>query len=157
MEEDLTALAPEAFFRLAVERGGLDLDEVIEGLKPEIADTLRLIAGSSHAGLYAPGERDLEVTRGRAGSSPTRSAGTKAISTPGACPACGRLNKHSDRYCRSCGRELSEAARPFTVEDLVADGRLSPEQAEEVENTLQFYQSNYTAGTRYSVFGGPDG
>jgi hypothetical protein len=153
MEEDLTALALEDFFRLAVERGGLDLDEVTAKLKPEIADTLRQIAGFSFAEPQTRGEHGLEVTRGGASSSPVGSMGTKGIPAPGLCSVCGRLNQRSDRFCRSCGRKLNRPVRPLTVRDLVAEGRLSPEQAEEVESTLLFYQSNYTAGTRYSVYG----
>ena len=41
MPEELTNLPPDEFFRLAVARGGLDLDEVAQELSPEVADALR--------------------------------------------------------------------------------------------------------------------
>lgn len=41
---DLTTLPPETFLRLALERGGLALEEVIRGLSPEAATVLRHIA-----------------------------------------------------------------------------------------------------------------
>lgn len=43
---DLTELLPEHFFRLAIERGGLDLEEVIRDLGPEAAAALRCIAAT---------------------------------------------------------------------------------------------------------------
>lgn len=43
---DLTELLPEHFFRLAIERGGLDLEEVIHDLSPEAAAALRHIAAA---------------------------------------------------------------------------------------------------------------
>ena len=146
-------MAPEEFFRLAVERGGLDLVEVSVKLKPEVADTLRLIAASSFAESQTRGEIGPGVTRGEAGSLPVRSIGTKGIPAPGKCSACGRLSQRSERFCRNCRRELTEPELPLTIGDLVAEGRLSPEQAEEVESMLIFYQSSYMAGTRYSVYG----
>jgi hypothetical protein len=153
MEQDLAALAPEDFFRLAVERGGLDLYEVVEGLEPEVADTLWLVAGQVPQESQTRGERGLEVTRRGPDTLSTRAVGMKAIQAPNECPACGHQGQQNDRFCRNCGRELLETARPVTVESMVAAGRLSAEQAEKVRSTLRFYQSNYTAGTRYSVYG----
>jgi hypothetical protein len=70
------------------------------------------------------------------------------------CPACGRLNQPGDNYCRACGRPLARAASPpATLASLVARGHLSPEQAQAALDALAYLQSEYTAGTRYSVFG----
>ena len=155
MEEDLATLAPDAFFRLAVERGGLDLDEVVEGLKPEIAETLRLIASPVPEKPQSRGGSSLEVSRGVHGPTARRSTDRKDLSTARVCPACGLDNQRSARYCGNCGRVMEESTPPITLEGLVAEGRLTPEQAVEVETTLLFHRSHYAAGTRYSVFGGP--
>jgi hypothetical protein len=155
MEEDLTTLAPDAFFRLAVERGGLNLDEVVEGLKPEIADTLRRIASPVPEEPRTRGGSRPGMAGGLRAPTPRQSTGWKDLSTAGVCPACGFLNQRPERYCGNCGRDLQESAPPVTLAGLVAEGRLTPEQAAEVETTLLSYQSHYTAGTRYSVFGGP--
>ena len=157
MEEDLAALAPDAFFRLAVERGGLDLDEVVQGLKPEIADTLRLIAGGVPEAPQRRGGSRPEESRGLRSPTPRRSTGRKNLSTARVCPACGHEDQRPTRFCVKCGWDLREFTPPVTLDGLVAEGRLTPEQAAEVETALLFHQSHYTAGTRYSVFGGPGG
>jgi hypothetical protein len=41
----------------------------------------------------------------------------------------------------------------MTVNDLVVQGKLTPEQARELLDTIADHQSAYTAGTRYSIFG----
>lgn len=143
MSKDLTTLPPEDFLRLAVNRGGLDLDAVAEGLSPEAADALRRIAAPIPP---PPG-------------STVRSASVRSIKSDPAparlkCPACGRLNRPRDRFCRRCGQQLDTPAPPVTLDDLVVQGRLTPEQAQELQSFILFHQSHYTAGTRYSVFGG---
>jgi len=70
---DLTALPPETFLRLALERGGLDLEEAIRGLSPEAAAALRHIATASPAD--APKEMPPPVTRSAEPPPVTRSAG----------------------------------------------------------------------------------
>ena len=151
MSDDLAMLPPETFFRLAVQRGGLDLDQVIQGLSPEAAAALRRIAAA-----------DLPLPTPDA---VTRSAPTRGItrSEPGGlarppqrtCPACGRASQPRDHFCRKCGQRLDEPSPPVTVDDLVAQGRLTPEQAQEAKAAILFQQQHYPAGTRYSIFGGP--
>lgn len=139
MPEQLTDLPPEEFLQLAVARGGLDLDALAQGLGPEAARALFQIATS---GPEEP------VTRSISRSAPP------APRPQATCSACGRINQLGDRFCRSCGRPL-EPSRPgpVTLDDLVEQGLLTPEQADEARAKLTFLQSHYTAGTRYSVFG----
>jgi hypothetical protein len=137
MPEELTNLPPEEFLQLAVARGGLGLDALAQGLSPEAARALFQIAAS---GPEEP------VTRGITRSAPT------APRAQATCSACGRVNQPDDRFCRACGRPLAQP-QPTTLDDLVKQGHLTPEQADEARAKLAFLQSNYTAGTRYSVFG----
>jgi len=160
MTEDLTELDPEVFFRLAIRRGGLDLDEAVEDLSPEVAKALRLIAAAMTGPPPPEPVRGMEqpaATRG-----PVRLAwqGTESEPAPKPhelrCPACGRFAPHpGDRFCRQCGHRLREAATTVTLGDLVAEGRLTAEQADKAKRTILDFQKNYPAGTRYSVFGGP--
>ncbi len=149
MPEDLTTLPPEEFLRLAVERGGLDLDQVSERLSPQAAKALRFIAATPSTllpddAMRSKATRDLIPEPARGAHQPL----------PGPrCRVCGRTNLPGDRFCRKCGRQLAQAAPALTLEDLVAQGGLTPEQAQELRETLLFHQSHYTAGTRYSVFG----
>lgn len=79
---DLTTLPPETFLRLALERGGLDLEEAIRGLSPEAAAALRHIAAApapdGSKGAPPPVTRSAEpppVTRSGELPPTTRSAG----------------------------------------------------------------------------------
>jgi hypothetical protein len=137
MSEELTNLPPEQFLQLAVARGGLDLDALAQGLGPDAARALFQIATS---GREEPATRSI-----------TRSV-SPAPRSQATCTACGRVNQPGDRFCRTCGRPL-EPAKPITLDDLVRQGLLSQEQADEARAKLTFLQSHYTAGTRYSVFG----
>ena len=84
----------------------------------------------------------------------TRSAEPPPGRTERVCPACGRLNQPGDNFCRTCGRPLAQPKlAPVTLDELVEQGRLTPEQADEARAKLAFLQSDYTAGTRYSIFG----
>ncbi len=123
MANDLSTLAPEEFLRLAVARGGLDLDLVIQRLDPQVALALRQIALP-----MSPPDRSL--TR----SAPTRSVGLGHQAAQNVKP-------------------VEEPAPTITLDDLVDQGRLTPEQAQQAQDTIFFHQSHYTAGTRYSVFG----
>lgn len=144
MSEELTHLSPETFFRLALERGGLDLEDVGKDLSPEVAAALRYIAASPPSS-----PRSL---RSMSKGGTTRSADPLPTRAERVCTACGRLNQPQDRFCRTCGRPL-ERPQPDTLDELVEQGHLTPEQADEARAKLTFLQSNYTAGTRYSVFG----
>jgi len=143
MPDDLTALPPEDFVRLAVARGGLDLDEVAGELSPAAAEVLRLIAAP------AP-----PPTRGQSRSpEPMRSldrGGFPPLPPLPGCDACGYTGRLGDRFCRQCGRPLGA---PITLDDLVAHGQLTTEQARELRDVILHHQSHYLAGTRYSVFG----
>lgn len=146
MAEELTKLPPETFFRMATERGGLDLEDVIQDLSPQAADALRHIAASSPPPTTAPRSKDWPDA--------TRSAAPPPPRPERICSACGRLNQPRDNFCRTCGRPLDPPKpAPVTLDDLVKQGRLTAQQADEVRVKLDFLQSNYTAGTRYSVFG----
>jgi predicted Fe-S protein YdhL (DUF1289 family) len=159
MTEDLATMPPESFLRLAVQRGGLDLEELAAGLSPDAAEALRRIAGSANLAPPAEATRDLALPTAAKemprSAPPRRSAGARPAARERKCPACGRSNHLQDRFCRGCGRELDEPAPFVTLNDMVAQGQLTPEQAEEVVSTLLFHQSHYLAGTRYSIFGGP--
>ena len=146
MTEDLTAQPPETFLRLAVELGGLDLEEVVQDLSPEAADALRRIAAPTPAG---------PATRGELGRSLASLLKPKKGEPPPGpiCPSCGHVNQSRDRFCRNCGRPLAKPAPAITLQGTVDEGRLSPEQAQEAEDRIALYLSHYTAGTRYSVFG----
>jgi hypothetical protein len=147
MSEDLSNLPPEEFFQLAVERGGLDLEEVIQGLSREAGAALLSITA------YSPDSelRSFDLIR----SGPTRGVSSLTpLRKKPVCGACGRVNRRRDNFCRSCGRRLDEVVPPpKTLDALVSQGRLTTEQADEVKEKLLFLQSHYTAGTRYSVFG----
>jgi hypothetical protein len=159
MTDDLTQLPPETFFRLAIERGGLDLDEVTGDLSPDAADALRLIAQGAPGLLSGEPMRDTE--KAAPTRAPMRSLGMgrdpESEPKPRArrCPACDYVPRPGDRYCRQCGQRLDEPPAAVSLADLVAEGRLTTEQANEVERTIVDFQRNYPAGTRYSVFGGP--
>jgi hypothetical protein len=71
-DTDLNTLPPETFLRLALERGGLDLEEAIRGLSPEAAAALRHIAAASPAD--ASKEAPAPVTRSAEAPPVTRSA-----------------------------------------------------------------------------------
>ncbi len=164
VSEDLTTLPPEDFFRLAVERGGLDLNEVAEGLSPEAAEALRLIAAPLQGGAMRSAPTH-DATCSALPSEMTRSTPRHLPGPPSQprlhpfaqfrqCLACGRANQPRDRFCRNCGRPLESVMPAVTLEDLVAQGRLAPEQAQELRETILSHQRYYTAGTRYGVFGG---
>jgi hypothetical protein len=182
---DLTTLPPETFLRLALERGGLDLEEAIRGLSPEAAAALRHIAAapapdgpkeappprtrsaepppvtrSAAPQPDEPGDEPMaELTRWAIGHS-TRSGGMRGQETRDArprrhCPACGLPAPSGDRFCRRCGHDLTQAGPPITVDGMVAAQQLTAAQAAEVRRRLFDLQQNYPAGTRYSIFGGP--
>jgi hypothetical protein len=152
MGQDLSRLPPETFLWLAVEGGGLDLDEITRELSPEAADALRRIAVSAQ-----PPVGDImrsAPTRGITHPVPGHAARSLDSQAPSECPACGRINQPGDSFCRTCGRNLDRSTPlPVTLNDLVEQGRLTPEQAQEAKSAILFHQSNYTAGTRYSIFG----
>jgi hypothetical protein len=150
MDQDLRTLPSEAFLRLAVERGGLDLEKVIEGLPPEVAEALRHIA--AQASPPANNATRSAPTRGVTRSATDLVARSIDGPPPPTCSACNRVNQPGDRFCRTCGRPL-EQPKPVTLDELTRQGRISPEQADDVRARLSFLQSSYTAGTRYSVFG----
>jgi hypothetical protein len=151
MSDDLARLPPETFLQLAVQRGGLDLDTVIQGLSPEAAAALRRIAASDLP-LATPDDVTRSApTRGIARSEPGGSARPLQLT----CLACGRASQPRDRFCRNCGQRLNEPSPPVTVDDLVAQGRLTHEQAQEAKAAILFHQQHYPAGTRSSIFGGP--
>jgi hypothetical protein len=152
MDQDLRTLPPETFLRLAVERGGLDLDEIALELSPEAADALKRIALSAQPPV---GDLVRSVpTRSMTRSAPEQTLGSLEDLSPGECPACGRINQPGDSFCRACGRKLDQpASPPVTLNGLIEQGRLTPEQAQEASSAILFFQSHYTAGTRYSIFG----
>jgi hypothetical protein len=162
---DLTALPPETFFRLAVERGGLDLEEAIRGLGPAAAAALRHIAAapspeSSASDAPPPALRsadapEREVTRSLFHSAPIRDVGAARDARRRHCPACGLAVLASHRFCRRCGRDLAEPAPAITLDEMVAAEQITVEQADELREKLLGWQQDYAAGTRYSVFGGP--
>jgi hypothetical protein len=169
MTEDLSTLPPETFFRIAVERGGLDLEEVLAGLSPEAADALRHIAAPA---TPSPPSSSRGATRSASAleagppaipdlqSESERSLrGSPDIPRPQRCSDCGHLSRPGDRFCRRCGHRLGEqqpdrTGSYVTLDDMVAQGRLTPEQAEEATSILVFHQHHYPAGTRYSIYGG---
>jgi hypothetical protein len=65
---------------------------------------------------------------------------------------CDYLRKLGDRFSRR-GQPSGSPAAGLTLDDLVEEGQLTPVQAQELRETLVLHQSNYPAGTRYSVFG----
>ena len=132
MCEDLTALPPEDFLRLAVARGGLDLDEIGKELAPEVVETLRLIAAP------APPPRGA-----------LRSGAVRSFE-PDAQPA------HSTYSAGSHPRRPDDRPRDtaLTLDDLVAQGQLTPAHVQKVRDTILSLQSDYPAGARYSMFGG---
>jgi hypothetical protein len=164
--DNLTDLLPEEFLRLAVERGGIALKDVSKDLSPEAAEALRLIAtspphplpsetsrsmGSQKMAQDIPPRTDsLDHTRTR---EPSQPAGPLRTPNSRHCSACGHANQPRDRFCRKCGRPLEPLTPAVTVNDLVIQGKLSPEQAGALLDTIAHHQSSYTAGTRYSVFG----
>lgn len=152
MSEDLSTLPPEDFVRLAVERGGLDLDAVTRDLSPEAADALRLIA----APPPVSSSRDIAravPTRGASRSASSRAPGPSRHAGQEHCPSCGGTLHRDTRYCTHCGHKLKQFAPALTLDDLVAQNRLTPEQARKLKETIAYHQSHYAAGTRYSVFG----
>ena len=166
MTDNLTDLLPEEFLRLAVERGGIALEDVSKDLSPEAAEALRLIATSTPPPLPRETSRSTSSQKS-AREIPRRTVSPDLPSTPEPsqparplrsptlrhCSACGHANQPRDRFCRKCGRQLDQLAPAVTVNDLVVQGRLSPEQARELLETIAHHQSAYTAGTRYSIFG----
>jgi hypothetical protein len=162
---DLTALPPETFFRLAIERGGLDLEEAVRGLGPEAAAALRHIATapasrsptSDAPSPASPSVRapEAEVIRSLFHSGSGQEVRGKREPRRRHCPACGSPAPAGDRFCRRCGRDLAQPFPAITLDDLVQAEKITVEQAGELREKLQDWQQNYTAGTRYSVFGGP--
>jgi hypothetical protein len=150
--QDLAGLPPEAFFHLAVERGGLDLEAVIGELSPEAASALRQIAAP-----VVPATRG--VSRSLVDVEPIGAARGMDVTVKSVdqrvCPSCGQLQQGDDRFCRHCGYQLNRSAAAVTLDDLVTQGRLSAEQADEALSAILLQQSHYPAGARYSVFGGP--
>lgn len=174
---DLTTLPPETFLRLALERGGLDLEEAIRGLSPEAATALRHIAAApTHdEAKEAPPPVTRSAGPGQAepGSEPTTDLARWAVRQPPPsgemrgmeatrdarprrhCPACGLPAPGGERFCRRCGRDLTQPAPPITLDGMVQAEQLTAAQAEEVRQRLFDLQANYPAGARYSIFGGP--
>jgi hypothetical protein len=148
MSEDLTRLPPEEFLRLAVSRGGLELGEVSESLSPRAARALAWIAQSED--LTTASSRSRAVRKGS--SSPGPEVYRTIEPSPITCPSCGRAARTGNRYCTGCGRELQGDTTPITMEDLVQDGHLTPQEADEALAAILLHQSEYTAGTRYSIF-----
>lgn len=139
MSEDLRTQAPERFLRLAVERGGLELEEVKQNMPPQVARALELIAGSEGSGLTRSGL----TSRGMPDS----------FNQPVSCAKCGHWNRPGEHRCRHCGEPLESETPQLTLDDLVAQGLLTAGQAQEAMEAIQSIQNHYTAGTRYSVFG----
>lgn len=164
---DLTTLPPETFFRLAVERGGLDLEEAVHGLSPEAAAALRHIAAApatkSLTSELSPPEwrsadaKEWEVTRSASRSIPMWELTAVEEETPPRSSAiCRFFHRIGDRLRpRSSSDDLLPPAPAITLDDMVDAEQITPEQADELRDLLLDWRQNYPAGTRYSVFGGP--
>lgn len=163
---DLTTLPPETFFRLAIERGGLDLEEVVRDLSPEAAAALRHIAGAPAARSLTS---DASPPRFRSAAAPEREV-TRSVSRsipmwevtatdeevrPRPSSPRGLFRRLGDRLRRRSSRDLAQPAPAITLDEMVEAEQITPEQADELQEKLLDWQQNYAAGTRYSVFGGP--
>ncbi len=164
---DLTTLPPETFFRLAVERGGLDLEEAVRGLSPEAAAALRHIAAAPAAksltsDLSSPEFRSAdaaepEVTRSVSRAIPMwELTATEEETRPRPSAICRFFHRIGDRLPRrSSSDDLAPPAPAITLDDMVDAGQITPERADELRDILLDWRQNYPAGSRYSVFGGP--
>ncbi len=164
---DLTTLPPETFFRLAVERGGLDLEEAVRGLSPEAAAALRHIAAAPAAKsltsdlpppkLRSAGATEPEATRSVSRSIPMwELTATEEETRPRPSTICRFFHRIGDRLRRrSSSDDLAPPAPAITLDEMVEAEQITPAQADELRDQLLDWQQNYPAGTRYSVFGGP--